>query len=89
MMVARASSARCVVRDEPRRADILLGSSLLCETEQKDQQEEAVYFHDVIRMTIKQHTQSNTLTSNVSTLQYPKVNIASFTVNVIHSLVLC
>ena len=65
ILVARASSARCVVKDEPGRADISLGSSPLCETEQKDQQEEAVCFHDVILMSIKEHTQSNTLTSNV------------------------
>ena len=72
-------------KDEPRRADISLGNSLLCKTEQKDQQEKTVCFHDVILMTIKQHTQSNTLTQ-CSTLQHPKVNISSFTVDVIHSL---
>ena len=72
-------------KDEPWRADISLGSSLLCETEQKNQQKEAVCFHDVIHMTIKQHTH-NTLTQ-CSTLQHPKVNvISSFTVNVIHRL---
>ena len=33
--------------DEPGRADFLFSSSLLWETEQKDQQEEeAIYFHD-------------------------------------------
>ena len=45
--------------------DILLGSSLLWETEQKDQQEEEVCFHDIILLMNKQHTQSNTPTSNV------------------------
>ena len=49
----------------PIRADILLGSSLLWETEQKDQQEEEVCFHDIILLMNKQHTQSNTPTSNV------------------------
>ena len=56
---------QAVLKDEPRRAVISLGSSLLWETEQKDRQEEEVCFHDVILMTSKQHTQSNTPTSNV------------------------
>ena len=58
-LYAWASSDRCVLRDEPGRADISLGSSLLFETEQKDQQEEAICFHHVILMTIKQHTHTN------------------------------
>ena len=33
ILVTRASSDRCVVGDEPGRADISLGSSLLCETD--------------------------------------------------------
>ena len=36
--VARTSITRCVVRDEPGRADILLGSNLLCDSKQKDEQ---------------------------------------------------
>ena len=73
ILMARASSDRCVVRDEPGRADVSLGRSLLCETEQKDQQE-AICFHDVIPMTIKQHTQSNTLTSNVQLINIQNYN---------------
>ena len=55
-IVARASSARFAVRDEPGRADILLGSSLLWETEQSEEQndqQEVICFHDVIFMTSK------------------------------------
>ena len=37
MLVARASSDRSVVGDEPGRANISLGRSLLCETEQKNE----------------------------------------------------
>ena len=33
MTVARTSGSSCVVRDEPGRTDIVLGSSLICETE--------------------------------------------------------
>ena len=50
----------------------MFGSSLLCETEQKDKQEEAIYFHDVISSSnihIVRHTKYQ-----CSTLQYPKSN---------------
>ena len=84
MINARASSDRCVVRDAPGKADILLGRSLLWGAEQKDQQEETICFHDVILVTVKQHTQSNTLTSNVSFAKsILKCNISYFAVNVI------
>ena len=78
-MMARASSARCVVKDEPGRTDISLGSSLVCDTEQKDQQEEAICFHDVILITIKQHTQSKTLASNVQHVTCNTVTILKCT----------
>ena len=60
-----ALTGKLLSRMNQGRADISLGSSLLWETEQKDQQEKAICFHDVILMTSKQHTQSNTPTSNV------------------------
>ena len=87
ILVAIASSARCIVKDEPGRADISLGSSLLCETEQKDQQEEAI--HDVIFMTHQAtHKQSNTLTSNVQ--NYDNITaLTIFTVSYFYSLMLC
>ena len=44
--MARASSAGSVIRDEPGRADILLGSSLHCEAKQKNEQENQTFFHD-------------------------------------------
>ena len=50
----------------------MLGRSLLWETEQKDQQEEEVCF--------------NTLTSNVQRCSITSLNIFSFIVNDIHSL---
>ena len=45
--LARASSGRSVVRDEPGRAAILLDSrpSLLCEADKKEEPEELYYFH--------------------------------------------
>ena len=43
--MARASSARCVVTNEPGRTDMFLSSSLCCETEQKDEQEKLYCFH--------------------------------------------
>ena len=64
ILMARASSARCVIMDEPGRADISLGSSLLYETEQKDQQEEAICIHDHSYDHQATYTQSNTLTSS-------------------------
>ena len=81
--MAIQSSDRPVVRDEPGRAGFLFSSSLLWETEQKDhQEEEAIYFHDVILTTIKQHTQSNTLTSNIQLCNIQNYNYNSFTDNV-------
>ena len=50
--------------------------------------EEVALMWKIILMTVKQHTQSNTLTSNVQLCNI-QLNISSFTVNIIHSLVLC
>ena len=49
-MVARASSARSAVNDEPGRADISLGNSPLCETQQKNEHTKRwqICFHDSI-----------------------------------------
>ena len=59
--MARTSSARSVVSDEPGRADILLGSTLLCESDQKDEQEVPVLCFHNVHVTL----QSNTRASNV------------------------
>ena len=48
--MARTSSGRSVVRDKPGRADILLGNSLLCETQQKNEQEELYCFHAALTL---------------------------------------
>ena len=47
--MTQASSAQLVVRDKPGGADILLGSSLLCETAQKDEQQGPVCCHGTRR----------------------------------------
>ena len=52
-ILARASSARLVVRDEPERADILLGNSLLFEADQNDEQDKLYCFHAADRRTGK------------------------------------
>ena len=50
--MARASSAGSVIRDEPGRADILLGNSLHCEAKQKNEQENQTFFHDCLTVKV-------------------------------------
>ena len=61
VLVLIPSSDRTVVRNEPVRADFLFSSSLLWETEQKDQQEEAIYFHNATYTVQHTHEQCSTL----------------------------
>ena len=45
--MARASSARSIVKNKPRRAGISLGSSLFCEADQSEEQDNLYWFHAV------------------------------------------